>query len=190
MTNIADYQLKLDNFHGIGVQVASGEYEGCNSYLQHTCSICNHVWMKRPAMFKTNCPGCSTKNKPKITSEQYQKRLDDMFGEGLIVAIEPYIASYKSILHRCGICSHEWLKTPNAPTGCPECARIGKSLSLEDYAESCSAVNIKLLATQVLPVMSVQCLQCSKVFDKTAKLIRAKTKCVYCTNSRFDAEDY
>jgi hypothetical protein len=65
--------------------------------------------------------------------------------------VELYINAKTKIMHRCSICKHEWLITPNHilhGKGCPECSKIRKSYlqakTHEEYVSELQNINLNI----------------------------------------------
>ena len=103
---------------------AIGMYVNTNTKILHRCKVCGYEWKVKPKNIIQGhgchvCNGCDCVKK---THEQYVKEVYNINSNVEVVGI--YKGDGEKILHRCKVCEHKWLASPNhilRKRGCPEC---------------------------------------------------------------------
>lgn len=103
-------------------------YLGYDNKIKHKCKIDGHIWDAFPnnILRGKGCPMCKSRkisrNQAK-THDEYILELNKRRNN--VIVIGTYINNKTKILHRCTICDHEWMATPDkilSHSLCPVCA--------------------------------------------------------------------
>ena len=110
--------------------IAREEYVTASIKIIHKHLVCGHEWLITPNKILSGrgCPRCSNGRK---TTEEYKQQIPEAYEP-----LENYINNYTPILHRHIACGHEWLAYPNSilkGSGCPNCANIKRTKTIEQY---------------------------------------------------------
>jgi hypothetical protein len=105
-----------------------GVYAGDGNKIKHRCKIDGHIWDAFPnnILSGKGCPVCGVKNrrqKQVKTHETYVLELSEKRNNVIVLGF--YINNRTRILHKCKVCNHEWMATPNTVLGhslCPVCS--------------------------------------------------------------------
>lgn len=120
-----------------------GVYVNTHTKIKHKCKIDGCEWDVEPNSILSGygCPMCANNKKTK-THEQYVREVEKINPD--VEVVGKYINKRTKVLHRCKICGYEWFANPsNILTGskCPECDRLVRSKSHEQYVEELYKVN-------------------------------------------------
>lgn len=113
------------------------KYINTETKILHQCKKCQHKWMacpKRILIKKDYCPIC---NKGKILNQtEYSKVLKNKNSN--IAVVGTYRNKKEKILHKCKVCNHEWMASPQTILNdgkCPMCSKHKKRTHLEYIKE-------------------------------------------------------
>lgn len=179
-----EYILELKN-KAIDIDVLD-KYINTGTKILHQCQKCGYKWMALPKnvlIKKDYCPIC---NKGRILKhEEYLKILKNKNLN--ISVIEPYKNKKTKILHKCKVCDHEWLTTPeNILNGgkCPMCSNHKKRTHLEYIKELYSKhpnIKVKEKFQKVNYKILHQCEKCRYEWFVTPHNILKSNGCPVCT---------
>ena len=138
------------------------------------------------------CPKCATKKRAQLASDK-RRKTHEQFVEQMIEAnpgvevLGRYQDSHTKILVRCVECFHEWHALPNnllQGRGCPLCARRGRTVSIDTFAEELSQKNpsISLLGGYegVSKKALFRCEVCGHEWSTLPSLLLSGTGCPEC----------
>ena len=96
-----------------------------------------------------------------------------------IIPLEEYLGSGVKIMHKCIICNHEWLKSPNkilSGLGCRICAGKARRITHEQYTEMLAVITDTIIAVG-LYITSTTKTKHKKRFNLCLKLYQHFQKC-------------
>ena len=173
------------------------EYQGANIKILHRCLICGNIWKINPHNILSGygCPTCALVKKTK-TTEEYKERLKSINPN--IEPLEEYINNKTKILHRCLICGNIWKTSPNNALngyGCPACALVKKTKTIEEYREQLKSINpnIEPLEEYINNKTKIlhRCLICNYEWKATPGNILVGRGCPACVGvKKRTAEEY
>ena len=152
MTRKLTNELIDANIVGTGVKRV-GEYSGSNrTHTQWGCLKCGNEW---PACYSSiqqfhGCPKCRDE-KTRLRLTLTNKNIDDHLINTTIIRLSNYINNSTDTLWGCTKCEHRWEISYAAiqQDGCPECARIRRSLSNDILDSRLKGTGIKRIGNYV-----------------------------------------
>lgn len=126
-----DYCVELRSVHGRRVR-AIEDYVNDGTKIRHACSK-GHTYLVRPnhALRGVGCPRCAEKERGLTRrgkrKDEYAAQVERIH-KGRIKPLAPYLYAQTPLLHKCNVCAHKWMATPDnvvntTKTGCPACVR-------------------------------------------------------------------
>lgn len=111
-------------------------YKGANTNIIHKCKIHNYEWSARPANILSGkgCPRCANRD---VTPDFYLEKLSKI--NPTVIPLENYKRAVDKILHKCLICSYEWMVVPTSllsGNGCPACSNSRGEIMVKKWLES------------------------------------------------------
>ena len=104
-----------------------GFYTGDNNKIKHKCKIDNHIWDAIPhnILSGKGCSMCKSRNSRHRQAKSHEEYVLELAEKrNNVIVIGKYINNRTRILHKCKICGHEWMATPNTILNhglCPVC---------------------------------------------------------------------
>lgn len=177
------------------------DYKGFKEKIRVKCKKCGYEFDSKPGNLLLKnlthpvCINCLRTNH-KMTTEKYQKKLDELFKDKSYIVLEEYQEKNTPILHKCNICNYKWKASPtnilegyyNNKRMCPSCNNMKrddfKTLSYEERLQKIKSPLIPLepYITKKLPILH-KCTICNYKW-KTApdNILHHKTGCPKCSN--------
>lgn len=129
----------------------------------------------------------------KLTNEEFLDKLsntNEYFINGDIEIFDNYINSYTKIQCRCTKCGHIFKRSPTnlyKNTGCPECLRLSKFISNEEFVSKLKLVSSDIIAideysSATVPI-NFQCLN-GHIWSAKPNSILNGTGCPYCAGKK------
>jgi len=117
------------------IKCISNIYIDSKTPLLFECNICEHKWHTTSCRIKHNkgCPKCN--NQLRGTIDKMKKIGQKM---SMLLLSDKYINRYSKLKWKCMNCHHVWLAFPNNTVrgvGCPECAKIKRSMTRKHNQE-------------------------------------------------------
>lgn len=157
-----DFENKLIKLFGENPYEILSEYKNAQTSIKVKCKKCGYVFESKPynlilkRLTHPVCKNCFFKNK-KLTTEKYQKTLDDFFGKDKSYKVlEDYIDENTAILHKCNICNYEWKTSPANIRGglhgktrvCPSC----NGMKRDDFKNLSYSERLKKIGSHLIPL--------------------------------------
>lgn len=181
-----DFENNLIKLFGENPYDLLSEYVNTKTYIKVRHKKCGYVFEAKPYNLtskKLKHPICKycLQNNHKMTTEKYQKKLDEKFGKDKSYdVLEDYVKKNTPIKHRCRICGYEWKVSPtNISSGfygktrvCPSCNNMKRDdFKNFTYEERLKKINKNIISleeyiTRRTPILH-KCLICGNEW-KTA----------------------
>lgn len=197
-----EYENKLIELFGENPYEFLTPYKGFKNKIKVRHKECGYEFEAKPgnliqkSLKHPVCVNC-LRNNHKMTTEKYQKKLDDFFGiDKSYDVLEDFIDINTAIKHRCRICNYEWKTSPANIYGglygktrvCPSCNNmIREDFNELTYQERLIKINSPLICLENYVNRDTKikhmCTNCGyKWLVAPDNILTHKTGCPKCAN--------
>lgn len=194
--SLEEIKAKVTALHNSNINIDWTDCIDKTSRVLCTCKICGKVWTpKVKYLYQGHGCGKCRYNKIRISNQEVQKRIYDVWKDTLTVNVQNYENTRRSKIQCiCNICEHQWSTRPQVlirGSGCPVCASVKRIKPFQKVFQEVQKVHKGTMLLNESTYNSVTkkavftCKTCGHSWQQLPRVVINGCGCPLCAMSKY-----